>query len=225
MKRTGTFLQLFIMLLCCAPALMSQENIGTPEEFNIFIHRYYMSPKPNLVPSAIAYYSATYSANKSSLPPIISFFNRVFSDNPGLKGEWRKVIDRQEQEIREFLLGAINTDSTAYLANKKTSAALNDMNWGAYFASGDDKYLANLLRATKHSSERKDLNLFLAGFSAEWSLSSNARQHESVLKYLLREQSRGEYRNTITELLNTDPADLRKKAIDIISQQKARGVW
>lgn len=225
MKRIATLPYLLLMMSFGATALFSQESITSPEEFNAFIHRYYLSPKPTLVPSAITHYAATYTANKSSLPPIISFFNRVFSDNPASRGEWKKVIDRQEPELKEFLLAALNTDSSAYLANKKASPALNDMNWGAYFASGDEKYLKNLLDATRHRDERKDLNLFLAGFSAEWSLSSNARQHETVLKFLLREQGKGKHRETITEILNTEPEGIRKKAIDVISQQKAKGVW
>ncbi|MBP7584483.1 MAG: hypothetical protein KBA61_10640 [Spirochaetes bacterium] len=225
MKRTATLLNIILAATLCATALAAQEKIDTPQDFSVFVHGYYLSPRPGLVASAIEHYGSTYAANKSSLPPMIAFFNRIFSDNPGSRAEWKKVIDRQAPELREQLLSALGTGAADFLAGKKISPSLNDMHWGAYFASGEEKYLDGILHVTRHGAERKDLNLFLTGFSAKWSLCSNARQHEKVLKYLLKEQNKQEYRDTVSEILNTEPEVMRKKAIDVISAQKAKGVW
>lgn len=57
-----------------------------------------------------------------------------------------------------------------------------DMLWGAFFATGDEKYVKRLISVLPWESQNKDLIKMQVGASARWSLTSNAEQHSKVLE-------------------------------------------
>ena len=68
------------------------------------------------------------------------------------------------------------------------SASLNDMYWGAFFATGRTVFLQKLVDQLRYVEEREDEALFLAGATAKWSLASNAQSHDLV-RWILKSQT------------------------------------
>ncbi|MFN8656955.1 MAG: hypothetical protein U0105_11500 [Candidatus Obscuribacterales bacterium] len=63
-----------------------------------------------------------------------------------------------------------------------SSPAVLDMLWGAFFATGDEKYVKRLISVLPWEAQNKDLIKMQVGASARWSLTSNAEQHAKVLE-------------------------------------------
>jgi hypothetical protein len=61
------------------------------------------------------------------------------------------------------------------------SASTLDTLWGAFFATGGEKYVIRIMSALPYVSAKGDMNKLLIGEAARWSLASNAVQHEKVL--------------------------------------------
>ena len=56
-----------------------------------------------------------------------------------------------------------------------------DMLWGAFMATGDEKYVVQVISVLPYSTIKGDVARLLVGGSARWSLTSNAIQHKRVL--------------------------------------------
>lgn len=98
----------------------------------------------------------------------------------------------------------------------------NDRNWASYFATGNLKYYDNIIANVPYENERTDLSLFLAGASAKWSLCSNAKQDELVKKYLTGLKDKNE---NSKEILQEDPQYFKNKMVQIIKEQRLKGIW
>lgn len=68
-----------------------------------------------------------------------------------------------------------------------TSPAVLDELWGAFCASGDEKYVNRLMTTLPWiEGTEKDYNKLMIGGAARWSLTSNVQQHPKVMKLVLR---------------------------------------
>ncbi len=56
-----------------------------------------------------------------------------------------------------------------------------DMLWGAFLATGDEKYVIRVISVLPYSAIKGDIARLLVGGAAKWSLESNAIQHKRVL--------------------------------------------
>jgi hypothetical protein len=56
-----------------------------------------------------------------------------------------------------------------------------DMLWVAFMASGDEKYVIQVISVLPYSTVKGNIPRLLVGGSARWSLTSNAIQHKRVL--------------------------------------------
>jgi hypothetical protein len=67
------------------------------------------------------------------------------------------------------------------------SPAVLDELWGAFCATGDEKYVNRLMTTLPWvEGAEKDYNKLMIGGAARWSLTSNAQQHPKVMKLVLR---------------------------------------
>lgn len=96
------------------------------------------------------------------------------------------------------------------------------MNWSSFFATGNTKYLDHIISHIPYSENRTDVNLFLAGVTAKWSLCSNSRQHVAVNKYLnlLKDKN-----PLLKEILENEPQYFREMLIRILKKQRESGIW
>ena len=204
--------------------------ILTEKDFDDFMNRYYLDPHPDLVGQAIGYLGSSGALKKEgAAPPVYAFFTEIFARYPARLSEWTPIIDTQPDETRNALRRAVTTSASPnkLLDDEPPSPSRNDICWGAFFASGDHKYLTELMQQLRYMSERKDLNLFTVGGSAKWSLASNARSHPVVKSALedARGKASGELKQQIVDVLTKSPGAIRQEMVDVIREQHAKGKW
>ncbi len=191
---------------------------------------YYLDPRPEFIDEAIyALSESDILENSETFPPAVGFLTEVFSSNPTRIGAWKETISKQPDGPRGVLTNALklSADTSAIKTALPVSPSQNDMFWGAYFASGDIAYLDLLISNLAFCDERKDLNLFLTGGSAKWSLSSNIRQHFRVKEHV---QTRlvdlnGTKNQPLNEAIESAPGDLKEEMVEILRTQHAAGIW
>ena len=221
-------------LTTCAntPALVPPQNVPylrTPEDFDAFMNTYYLQPQPEGIAYAIGMLSPSGVLQiPQAVGPMTAFFSEVFAANPTRLGEWQAITDKQPA-VTTLALGRALSWSKAggVLGLEGRSPEMNDLYWGAFFASGNPVYVKKLLELAPFAEERNDFNLWAAGATAKWSLASTARQHSLVRKILEQEKSTADKRvqDMIKELLTRDPEQIRKETSDIYARQKAAGKW
>lgn len=218
-----------VLVAVPATAAFAQQTFTDLPTLTAFTDTYYLHPRPDLVPAAIAALSSTGALrNRSAVPPVVAFFSEVFAANPDRLPEWRALIERGDAETKTVLRRALAlSTSGGVLRLEGHSAELNDMYWGAFFASGNRAYLARLVAQVRHFDERDDLNLFLAGASAMWSLASNAQTHPRVRSALTLMQRTADPRTSqlIADLLAQGPGGVRQATVTILNAQRSAGKW
>lgn len=204
-------------------------TVKTFQELNVFLHSYYLQPRPDLVADAIrALSSSAVLSDETTVPPIAGFFSEVFAANPEKLAEWQTLIEEQDERAKNALNLALSiSQAGGALQIKDMSASANDLFWGAFFASGKPEYVLKLVDQLKYYDERDDAGLFAAGAAAKWSLASNARQHEKVRSILegARVTSQGRMRDLIEEVLRKDPGRIQQETMEIVTRQRQAGKW
>ena len=205
-----------------------QKQVVSRNDIDTFTRNYYRQPQPELVGQAITSLSTTgFLDNVNRVPPTVAFFGEIFGANPDRVPVWRELIAQQDSSIRETLEAALEIGSGPGVIGFTDEAPwMNDMYWGAFFASGRREYLDRLIAATKHWEERTDRNLFLTGATALWSLAGNARTHERVREAI--ESARRNADATTAARLSlalADPAAIRDRMRAVVAEQTAAGKW
>lgn len=106
------------------------------------------------------------------------------------------------------------------------SPDVNDMMWGAYFGTGNSKYLERLISELKYVDREDSLVLFLTGNSAKWSLCSNARQHNAIDKYIRTKVNTapGNLKTLLAEILSKEPSTMRDEFTARLKVMKEKGL-
>jgi len=193
---------------------------------------YHYAPQPELVPSAIRYMQrAEFPATEAQANPLIGFFSEVIASNPMLTQQWKAIAAETTGRTRQVLDTAFrdarNLATLTSFDPEKADPGQNDVCWGAYFASGKDVYVLALVQRLAYLSERKSLPLYLTAATAQWSLSSNVRQHVSVRRILdgARLKASPEVRAAIEEAVEKDPDALQESMTNTVRAQHDAKVW
>jgi len=220
-----------VLIVLFSQACFGKEllEITNSNELNYFSQTYHLNPKPHLIPSAISYIeSSGLSKNHNAKAPLLMSFSCIFSQYKGKEKEaWKSMISELSEPSKDLLNRSISESPSELLTSITTSPAKNDMNWACYFATGDLKYLNNIIHTLKYLEERNDMNLFLTAASAQWSLAANSRKHMEV-KVAMMAMEVGDVismRNIATDILKKDPQSFRDKIVTIIKSQQELGVW
>ena len=203
-----------------APPADSPKPIAIDESFMTY---FYEHPAPDRVPELYRWFFTQIAGQESRLgPTMIAFFSELIKKNPDSAGTWTEALasqpsaslrwwyeilaTSQTEQARTVLQkvanadGAIrNRDAKRLLASTYSeltslpvsSALVMDMLWSAFFATGDERFVLRLI--TLLDKEHSPGMLYQA---AKWSLSSNAFQHDKVLK-ICREQSKSHEKERI----------------------------
>lgn len=210
-----------VLLLACTMTAFAQGplNIATAKDAEDFTQTYYQVPRPEMIGTLIYVLHATALFNRTNaIPPYIGFFSEVFAANPDRVPEWRTLIAKQAHPTKGVLERALSVSKDGGVnAIDGRSAALNDMYWGAFFASGNAKYLNKLIEQLRFIDERNNLELFLLGGVSKWSLASNAQSHAKVRAVLDAAQMTADRRTReiLADVLDTDPVRIRQEVNDI----------
>jgi len=208
-------------------AVAGRPGLRTESELDVFLHRYYLEPHPELVASAIEYIGRRrILENEGAAAAVVAFFAEVFSRNATRVAEWTAILDRQPRKVRAALGRSVSfaSDPSALLDEEPVSPQRNDMCWGAFFASGDQRYLLQLIRQLALMDERDDLGRFLVGASAKWSLASNAESHPVVKEAI--EAARATASDTVLrqldEILAKTPQEIRQEVNALVGERRRK---
>jgi hypothetical protein len=193
----------------------------TAEEFAEFVTYYYQHPRPeqigraieSLGPSGILGRGGILDARQYNhrAYTCVGFFARIFADNPDRVPEWKKIIDREEQnrETRDWLHEALALNTPR---GKRVAATSTERHWGAFFASGDTGYLQMMVHRLEFL-ERENRATFDLGAKAMLSLAYHAPRHPLVRRMLeaARKEAAPRKRQLIDDLLNKDFAAVKQE--------------
>jgi len=188
-------------------------RLMTAAELKGFATGYYRHPRPELVAEAIKAFGPSGVVNEDS-QVYIGFFAEVFAANPLQMVEWRRLIGRQEQPAQNYLRYALSLSRPgAVLALTRHSVELNEMYWGAFFASGNPAYLRKLADQLRFIDDRKDEHVFVIGANAMWSLGGIAPEDPVVRATLdaIRTEVDPRTRDLIDDLLRKDRFALQEE--------------
>jgi hypothetical protein len=192
----------------------------TAEEFSQFSMSYFEQPRPDLMERAMLFFDRSGWAESSNhqLPSMMTF--SCIAHRPEQKAQqWTTIISSLHDPAKGLLRTAVSSSPDDLLAKIPLSTQKNDMNWACYFATGDTKYVKNLLDVAANYGERKDKNLYLTGATAMWSLVSNSRFPE-VRRYLQSSAS-----PVANALLGTTQEAIEAEIRDTLAEQHQKGIW
>ena len=220
---------LYLMPTLAGIAAAQEHSLKTIDEASNFMQSYYEEPRPDLIEGLIVgLHSSGYLQKLNTAPGVIGFFSEIFAANPDRRSQWQAVIAKQDDKVKAALGRAFSVSTTGGIINLEGhSAELNDEYWGAFFASGNPKFIAKLVDQLRYFDERNDEMLFFAGATAKWSLSSNALNQPGVRSAIEQAKLKADKRTQeiITELLAKDPSSVKQEMIEIIKVQRASGKW
>lgn len=201
--------------------------ISNDEEFSEFAHSYYRAPRPELIESAMRYLDGSSLVQKSEIRPLFEMMFSCLLHRPELRSRsWKGVVDSLNEPTRSLLVRASTTEPETLLGRTPISPTRNDLNWACFFASGEPRYVENLIATLEHWPDRANLNLFMTSASAKWSLSSNARAHPAVAEILEAAASEeGEAGRQAREALSLPAGEVERRTIEVLDSQRDRGVW
>ncbi len=153
------------------------------------------------------------------------FHAQLFKENSWKERFMVVAQGRDSHELQSFLKGVEEVDLDAIFNSQAPTGFENDYLWACFFATGDMVFVDRLLEiAEAYSLERKDINLFMAGITAAWSLSSNANQFPEVGQHL---EQRFEETNSelVRLLLDKSPGEWRNSMYNVLQIQKQAGIW
>jgi hypothetical protein len=203
-------------------------SFKTTQDVSLFTETYYQHPRPELIGSLIEALYPTGVSQPTRATPFISFFSEVFAANPSRLPEWQALIDKQDASVRDALGRALAlTKAGGVQAIEDHTPWVNDMYWGAFFASGRPIFLQKLVDQLRYWDERQNYILFAAGATAKWSLASNAQKYSLVREALDAKTLVADARThaLIAELLSQDPQSIRTDIFNIVKQQHGRVGW
>lgn len=159
--------------------------------------------RPTAAAPLIGFFSQIFSQNPDKLPAWILELKPLKQNHKAIiytalwlanTNESRKQAAILLKELAPDAQASI-TKSTAKVVPIQNmeicSPAVLDMLWTSFFATGDEKYVKRIIsvlpwsQASEHNGEKK-----MVGYSAKWSLSSNAVQHKRVMAICLKERDK-----------------------------------
>lgn len=195
----------------------------TERNFSNILQNYYVYKDKDLVDKTIDFVNHSTITYQKIEPILSGFFGALFLSDKEVKKSFESNFDKiEKQEIRKLMMILSTSNRDTLYSKTKVTTEFNDRNWASYFATGNLKYIDNIIANVPYENERTDLSLFLAGASAKWSLCSNAKQDELVKKYLTGLKDKNE---NIKEILQEDPQYFKNKMVQIIKEQRLKGIW
>lgn len=189
------------------PADNSKKAEMSEAELNDFMVHYYLHPDPAKVSRAVhTMHKIGYLQKESAGAPITSFLSQIFRSSSSaietaladfssyaateqqvlLRALWLADTAQSKMTLQKLLAGNDNAELLKSIPPKieqlpVESPDVLDMLWGAFLATGDEKYVIQVISVLPYSTIKGNIPHLLVGGSARWSLTSNAVQHKRVL--------------------------------------------
>jgi hypothetical protein len=194
------------------------------DEMRYQLSYYYLKPNSLLLPALIRSIDESGILEKESThSPIIGFITTALASSLSDSQVFKETISSlSNNKILFSFCYSLSSTKDTIINWSKHAPSVNDLLWGAFFASGDKRVVERLVSEMQFCDEKDSLQLFLTGASAKWSLSSNAKQHPLVRKYLeeLVGKVPEKLEGHLYEALNVEPSALRQNMINGIHKFK-----
>lgn len=216
-----------LVLLSSTPC-WSQSFFRSLPELERFAQYYYLHPQPERVPAAIRqvveYQLAWQPVTEAST---LAYFSCLFGRYPQHARRWLSVLGDLPAKDLALFSRLAERGSVSLFAQVVPSAALNDMYWSCYFATGERRYLQAVTNSLNYLGERKDQGRFLMAAAAQWSLAHYARDHLAVRAWLieLRLRHNPRWQRLASEILTTPAESFSERTAGVIKAQQAVGIW
>lgn len=102
---------------------------------------------------------------------------------PQATEQLRKMTSTLKGEDKKFFDKLSEKPATPLETKPIAAPAQLDLLWASFFASGDTKYVDRVIDALAMYNQSGTQNILIGG-AAKFSLTANARQHETVLRFL-----------------------------------------
>ena len=190
-----------ILISIVMMVLSSQAAQPSPDELQSWLTYYYIKPRPELLlPSLAVMDRELQRAKRRSLSDQVgrggmrTFYAKVLAQNDKIVEDVERQLPALPPGQQEFITEALRRCGTkACLRVLKSDVPLpsgldrittpNDLDdrWGAFFATGDAKYVREVIEILDLAEDKADPTVLVVGGAARWSLTSNAYQHKRVL--------------------------------------------
>jgi hypothetical protein len=145
-----TLFGVLLLLSACGPAAVAQPSKGftTADEADTFATMYYQQPRPEMIERLIdsVPLASLFAQKPGSRPSYVGFFSEVIAANPERLPRWQAAALRQDRAMKAVVGDALAVmKAGGVMARKTHSAADNDMDWGAFFASGRAEFVEKLV--------------------------------------------------------------------------------
>jgi hypothetical protein len=223
---------LAILLVAAAGSVVTAQNsseLKAPGDISGFMQSYYLHPQPGRIGAVIdALPASGILKSPSSAPPLMGFFSEIFAANPNLLPEWQTHIAKQDDQAKAMLDQALKLSQSGGVLNSTGhSAQWNDAYWGAFFATGNPKFVDKIVDQLRYFDERTDEALFLSGATAMWSLATNSHTYTAVRSAIDSAKVNADKRTQelIAQLLTDDPARIKQEIAEVVKTQRDAGRW
>ena len=216
-------LRTFIILLVTVSFSNLTYGQDSQRNFSEIMQTYYLNQDKDLVEKTIEFVNNPKADYKRLEPILTGFFGALFSADTTVRSAFLKNSDKfQNIDFKQLFIFLIATNIDSIYAKTPLTPAFNDMNWSSYFATGNLKFLDRIILNIPLAENRIDLNLFLIGATAKWSLCSIARQDKKVKEHISNQKVN---KKVIKEILKKEPQEFKQEMKDIIAEQRAKGIW
>jgi hypothetical protein len=190
---------LIVLALLFSGAASCNSPFASTEELQRWLTYYYVKPQPELTVRSLPVLDAAMRENKNrSLADEVgrggmrSFYAKVLEANDPVVRELEAELASLSEDIQTFAREALRRCGSAECARvvetlkpgvseSAPSASTLDDSWAAFMATGDTRYVDEVISELPLVEVRGDPDRLIIGGAARWSLASNAYQHEKVL--------------------------------------------
>ena len=191
--------------------------------FSDIFQSYYLVKDTDLLEKTLDFVNNTTMKHERLDPILIGFFGALFPKDTIVKNTFLSNLSKfKEADTKQLFLTLASLNIDSLYQKTEISPGFLDMNWASYFATGDTKFLDNIISIAPSSENRINLGLFLSGETAKWSLCSNAKQYSEVKKYLNSIKASNKF---VDEILQNDPEKYKEEINTILKEQKQKGIW
>ncbi len=217
MKRTLSLILLFLGL--SASSFAQNEKA---EAYWEMITTYHYTHNEKLCKETVKFLNSGVHDDETFELRFKAFYVPLFETNEEVKAEFEKripkIVSSEWQGLFEDMLD-MTTDMVYETAPQYTED--NEMLCYSFYATGDTKYIDQLLDKAKNIEERVNEDKYVIGANALWWLANLKDENEFIKEYL---ESLTDNQYAVTAL-KSRPFDLRKADLDFQREQRDKGIW
>lgn len=151
--------------------------------------------RENALPPITAFLSRVFAQNPNDLHAWFVQFDDLpkehkktlwqalwYADTKEAKRQLQRIAEKSVPSDQDDLEKLLKSKPPALTEVEINSGGVLDMQWGAFFATGDERYVIRIMSALAWINENEDTIRKALGGVARWSLASNCFQHGKILR-------------------------------------------